>query len=142
MDDYELLWDRQTREQRIQMVILWQLSDGSETTRLLLEMLSDPQTRPVEGWSHDFEADADADGVVATLLRSEAQGWVTRRCTLGQPDPLTAVMCVHEIGAHPIIGGDPSDVEPTDIWWELTPAGHELVRQWASQFSWYAAGNR
>lgn len=123
-------WDSEDAEQRIKMVALWQLSDGRETTRLLLQMLARLNVGCIAGWTHDY----GTDEVEASLLKSEEEGWVTRWCALGQPNSLTVARCAHRMSDHPRVGGDPNDVDPRDLWWELTPTGQELVGLWVSQF--------
>ncbi len=101
----------------LQQEILSALGNGTETTLLVLEMLSDLEVGPV----------LEEAAVVQELVNMEAAGLVFRRTEpgSGKPEPV----------AH---GNIPEYKEGRAevVWWELADAGRVLLQEEISRRGW------
>jgi len=99
----------------LQQEVLFALGNGTETTLLVLEMVSDPKVGPV----------LDEAAVLQALADMEAAGLVSRQTTPGpgKPEP-GAGLPEHDQGRAEV------------IWWTLTEAGEVRCREETNLQGW------
>lgn len=99
----------------LQREVLFALGDDAETTLLVLEMVSDPEGRPV----------LEETAVLKELADLEAAGLVSRQTEFGpgKPEPGAGIP-EHERGRAEV------------VWWALTEAGAVRLQEEINRRGW------